>query len=209
MKSFFQKCLVNQMASLQTFFWKISIYYRTLKRKHFSCSLCLLKSEFWTAGLQRQRKRENLDFFGIFEVLEHPFLSEHLQNVSVQCSPGVDCRLYSCDCIKWKLDYIRFSDSFPKFSAQLFQNALIKSSVTQFSRVMVCRLYLCLILKSDSTSNNFLKFLEVKLSPKACDEFLFWQQPAIFVTDLFTDVFLQVIVKNIMFKARSYGLQFQ
>ena len=24
-----------------------------------------------------------VDFFGIFEILEHPFLSEHFQNVSV------------------------------------------------------------------------------------------------------------------------------
>ena len=40
-----------------------------------------------------------------------------------------------------------------------FQNALMKSSVTQFSRVVVCRRYLCFILKSDSTSESFLKFL--------------------------------------------------
>ena len=128
MKSFLQKCLVNQMASFQTFFWKISKYFRTLKRKNFCWSLCLLKSEFWTVGLQRQRKRDSLDFFGIFEILEHVFLSEHFQNVSVVQSSS---RLCSCNCIKWELHYIRFSDSSPKFSAQLLQNVLMKSSVTQ------------------------------------------------------------------------------
>ena len=76
----------------------------------------------------------------------------------LRCSPVADCRLYSCNCIKRELHYIRLFDNFPKFPVQLFQSALMKSSVTQFSRVVVCRLYSCLILQSDSTSDNFLKF---------------------------------------------------
>ena len=77
----------------------------------------------------------------------------------LQCSPVVGCRLYSCNCVKRELHCIWFSDNFPKFSAELFQNALMRSWV------VVCRLYSCLTLKSDSTSDNFLKFLEVRLSP--------------------------------------------
>ena len=37
---------------------------------------------------------------------------------------------------------MRFSDNFPKCSHE--------SSVMEFSRVVACRLYLCLMLKSDS-----------------------------------------------------------
>ena len=59
-----------------------------------------------------------------------------------------------------------FSDSFPKFSVQLFQNTLIKSSVMEFSRVLDCALQSYFILKNDSTRDNFLKFLEVKLFPQ-------------------------------------------
>ena len=68
-------------------------------------------------------------------------------------------------CIKSDLHYIRFFYDFQKFSAQLFQNALIKWSVMELSRVPGCRLWSCIILKSVSTGDNFLKFLEVKLSP--------------------------------------------
>ena len=35
---------------------------------------------------------------------------------------------------------MRFSDKIPKFSAELFQNTLMKSSVMEFSRVKGCRL---------------------------------------------------------------------
>ena len=103
-----------------------------------------------------------------FRQLDQPpnFLST--SRMYLWCSTVVTCRLYSCNCIKRELHYIRFTDNFPKFSAQLFQNALVKSSVTQFSRVVVCGLYSCLTLKSDSTSDNFLKFLEVRLSPQKC-----------------------------------------
>ena len=55
---------------------------------------------------------------------------------------------------------------------------------------------------------NFLKFfVDEMITLKSL-----WWVPilvAIFlIKDLSTDVILQVIVKNILFKARSYGLQF-
>ena len=57
----------------------------------------------------------------------------------------------------------------------------------------------CLILKSDSTRDNFSKFLEVKLSPQKC---LRWvPKSAICLRkDLSMDVALHVIVKNTSLK---------
>ena len=129
----------------------------------------------------------------------------------VQCSRVVGCKLYSCNSNKRELHYIFFSDNFRKFLMQPFQNTLINSSVMEFSRVLDQTPQSWFIFKDDSTKDNSLTFLDPKLSLlKICDGCLFWQQPAIFVKiDLSIDVVLQVIVKNIMFKARRYGLQFQ
>ena len=73
--------------------------------------------------------------------------------------------LSECICNKMELHYIFFSDNVPKFSVQLFQSTLIKFSVMEFSRVLDCTPWSCFILKNDSTRDNSLKFLEVKLSP--------------------------------------------
>ena len=82
--------------------------------------------------------------------------------IYLQSSPVVRCRLYSCNSNERELHYIFFSG---KFSVQLFQSTLIKSSVMKFSRVLDCTSYSCFILKIDSTRDNSLKYLEVKLSP--------------------------------------------
>ena len=124
--------------------------------------------------------------------------------------PLVDCRMHSCNCIKRKLHYIHFSGTFPKFSAQLFQISLMKSSVAEFSTVLGGRLLFRVILKSESTRDNFSKFLYVKLSPQKS---LWWISILVATSNIFKNrlvhsVLLHVIVKNILFKARSYGLQF-
>ena len=49
---------------------------------------------------------------------------------------------------------------------QLFKNTLMKSFVTEFSRVLGCILQPCVLIKNDSTSENFVKFLKIKLSPQ-------------------------------------------
>ena len=59
---------------------------------------------------------------------------------STAFDPEVGCGLHSSNCIKRKLHYVRFSDNFPKFSEQLFQFILMKSSVAESSRVPECRL---------------------------------------------------------------------
>ena len=56
------------------------------------------------------------DSFGIFKILKN-------------------CRLFSCSSNKMELHYIFFSDNFPKFSLQLYQNNLIKSSVMKLSQL--------------------------------------------------------------------------
>ena len=96
------------------------------------------------------------------------------------------CTLQSCNFITRELYYIYF---FSKFSLQLFHNTLMKIFVTESSRVLgsslycVCVLYVvCLTFseeirpvsewvsewvsywKSYSTRDNFLIFLEVRLS---------------------------------------------
>ena len=63
------------------------------------------------------------------------------------------------------LNYIRFSDNFRKFSAQLFQNACMKSSVTEFSRVPGCRQKSYIILKSVSTRDNFSEIFGSEIIP--------------------------------------------
>ena len=56
-KRFYIECLVNQMTLLQTFSRQISHYCRTIKRKHFSWSLCLLDSESLDCRVAALEKR--------------------------------------------------------------------------------------------------------------------------------------------------------
>ena len=155
------------MTSLQFFLWQISSIFRILKGNIF-IGVCICQTQkFWTAVLQRQRKwdsfrkisQELLKFSSILF-----FLS--ISRMYRQCSPVVGCRLDLCNCINREFHYIRFPDNFPKFFAQRFQNTLVKSSVIGFSRVLGCRLQSCLILKDDCIRDNFLKFLEVKLTSR-------------------------------------------
>ena len=51
---------------------------------------------------------------------------------------------------------------------QLFQNILIKISVTGFIRVLHYRLESCVLIRNDPTRSNFLVPLELRLSPQKC-----------------------------------------
>ena len=72
-------------------------------------------------------------FFGIFEILEHSFPSEHFQNVFVVQCPVVGGRLFLCSSIKRELHYIRFS-------------IVIRNGKTVWKRGSYCW-YFCLNLK--------------------------------------------------------------
>ena len=113
---------------------------------------------------KKKRKRDTLQrFFWSFRNFRTSFpLWEYTLRIYLQSSPVVRCRLYSCNSNERELHYIFFSG---KFSVQLFQSTLIKSSVMKFGRVLDCTPYSCFISKNDSTRDNSLKFLEVKLSP--------------------------------------------
>ena len=66
---------------------KLQLFQNT-QSKQFSCSLHLLTSEFrdCRAVALEKNTHSRKDYFGISEILEHPFLSEHSQNVSVMQS---------------------------------------------------------------------------------------------------------------------------
>ena len=90
------------------------------EKKHFSWGLFFLKSEILgcrTTTLEKENSFANT-FFGIFENLEHSFLSDLFKKsiCSGVFSSAVGCGIYSINCIKKKLYYIIFSGYFPKFS---------------------------------------------------------------------------------------------
>ena len=109
--------------------------FQNIQRKHFSWGLYLLKSVF--AVVLEKKGQFRKDFWNLqnFKTL-FPFwaLSECI--CSAIFNPVEDWRLYSCNCIKRKLHYMHFSEKFPKFSTDF--KSLIKSSVTEVSRVLVC-----------------------------------------------------------------------
>ena len=94
-------------------------YFRTLKG---NILLGFFFHEVRNSGLQTYNVREKEQFWrcfsGIFEVLEHSFLSDLFKKsiCSGVFSSAVGCRIYSINCIKKKLYYIIFSGYFPKFS---------------------------------------------------------------------------------------------
>ena len=59
--------------------------FQNTQRKHFSWSLHLLMSEILDCRAVALEKKAHFRkyVFGIFEILEHPLLSQHSQNVSV------------------------------------------------------------------------------------------------------------------------------
>ena len=63
----------------------INQLFQNTQRKHFSWSLHLLMSEILDcrAVALEEKALFRKDFFGIFKILEHSFLSEQSQNVSV------------------------------------------------------------------------------------------------------------------------------
>ena len=180
-----------------------------------SCSLFLLKSEILDCRAVTSEKKGQFckDFFGIFEILDDPFLSEHFQKSIYNrfFSPIVSCRLYSCNFIKKELHYLCFRGYFPKILVQLFPNTVEKSTVTEFSRVLGCRLQSRVLIKKWLHQRWFLEFFWRwnYTHKKVYDGIQFWSQSAMFLrTDLFHDMIIQFIVKNIMLKARSNSLQF-
>ena len=98
----------------------------------------MLKSEILDCSV-REKGTVPQRFFGIFEFLKHCFLSKHFQNVSVVQSGSRLHTLFVQLC-KLKLRYICFSHNVPKFSVQLFQSNIMKSSLMGFSRVLGFRL---------------------------------------------------------------------
>ena len=78
--------------------------------------------EVRNSGLKTYNVREKEQFCkyfsGIFEILEHSFLSDLFKKsiCSGVFSSAVGCRIYSINCIKTELYYIIFSGYFPKFS---------------------------------------------------------------------------------------------
>ena len=115
--------------------------FQNTQRKYFSWSLYFLKSEILGCRAVALVKMGQFykDFFGIFKILEHSFLSVHFQNVSVVQS-GRRLRTFFCNSIKRELQYRRFSDNFPTILVQLFQNSLMISYVVEFCRVLGCRM---------------------------------------------------------------------
>ena len=94
--------------------------FQSTESKHFSCGLFF--PEVRNSGLQAYNVREKEQFCkyfsGIFEILEHSFLSDLFKKsiLSGIFSSAVSCRIYSINCIKKELYYIIFSEYFPKFS---------------------------------------------------------------------------------------------
>ena len=170
----------------------------------------------WVAGCRvvaLEKKRQfRKDFFYNFKILEHPFLSEHFQNVSI--SSVVRQQVVDCICAtllkKNSTTYV-FLTIFQSFLAQLFQNIFMRSSVTELSRVLGCRLQSCLVLKSDSTRDNFLKLLEVELSPQKS---LGWIPILVATSNIYKKRLarrrcLSGYYEKYHIKTTQYGLQFQ
>ena len=118
------------------------------------------------SGLQgcsvREKSTLSQRFFQEFSKFQNTLYFLTTLRMYLQCSPVVGYRLYSRNSNKRELHYIFFSLNLPKFSVQLFQNTLIKSSVMESSGLYTVVLF---ILKNDSARNNSLTFLQVKLSP--------------------------------------------
>ena len=84
------------MTSLQIFSGKLSTISEH-SNELFFLGVCICCQKFWTAGLQRFEKKGQFSkrFFGIFEILDDPFLSGGFSECIYILSPVVGCRLYS------------------------------------------------------------------------------------------------------------------
>ena len=99
--------------------------------------------------------------FRFFEILEHPFLSQHSRNVSVvQCGSRLQNVILQATLIKGNSTTYFYLTIFRSFGCSYF-----KTSVREFSRVLDCTPQFCFVLKSNSNKDNTLKFLEVGFSP--------------------------------------------
>ena len=93
------------------------------------------------------------DLFGIFEILEHPLLSKHSQSVVQSGS-----RLYRAILIKGNSTTYIFLTKFQSFRCiYIFQNTLIKLSVTEFSRVLNCTTIVLFYIKKWLHQRQFLE----------------------------------------------------
>ena len=110
------------MTSLWTFFLGNFNYFRTVTENIF-LEVCFCSSrKLRTAGLHPQRESHSI-LFRILKILKYPFFSDDFQKT-------VSNGIFSF--IKRKLHFIHFSECFPNFSVQLFQNSLLKTSVMEF-----------------------------------------------------------------------------
>ena len=100
------------------------------------------------------------DLLEIFEILEHSFLPKHFQkSICSGVSSPMDCRLWSYKFIKRKLSYIRFWCSY-------FKTPLWNHKWWSLVEIYALDNILVFWLKSKSTRDSFLKFLEMKLPSK-------------------------------------------
>ena len=121
-RPFSDKLPTNSEYSKETFFLE-SVFDEVRNSRLQGCSDREKKDSFTKTYLQFS-KFQNILFF----------LST--TRIDLWLSSLLGCRLYSCNSFKRKLRYMRFSDNSPKFSAQLFQNALRISSLMKFKRVI-------------------------------------------------------------------------
>ena len=105
--------------------------FQNTERKHFSWGLFF--PEVRNSGLQTVREKEEFCryFSGIFEILEHSFLSDLFKKgiCSGVFTSAVGCRIYSISCIKKELYYIIFSGYFPKLAISKYPHKIICDGV--------------------------------------------------------------------------------
>ena len=133
-----------------------SNYIRILERVCIFLRIYICCShEFWTARLQRIEDSFCKDFFGILNILEHPFFSEQFPkcNSTVVHQQTVDC--IRATLLKGNSTSCLFLMFFQVFGAAISKLA---HEIILFSRVLGCKLQSCLFSNSDSTRDIFLKF---------------------------------------------------
>ena len=115
------------------------------------------------------------DFFGNFEILEHPLYSKHSQSASVVQSGRLQTIFVQR--VRQAVDYIRaplikgnsptyfFLTIFHSFRSRYFETPSSNHLRWSLGEFWTVRPQSCFVLKNDSTRDNSLKVLEVKLSP--------------------------------------------
>ena len=125
--------------------------FQNIHKRYISWSLFLLKLEILDCRPVTLEKKGQLckSYFGIFEIFEHPFLSDHFQK-SI-CSGVFNLKL--CIFLKMKFHYI--------FS-KVFTMAISKQPHANISRVKGCRLWSCVSIEKLRHQRQFSK---IRFSP--------------------------------------------